>query len=88
MVMKSYEVFVDVNVELSDFGIEDLIDEVERRGYKVQTPDDIDEATEIEKCILNLKEDFINWYALGMKNENFEKILKEFFKDTVNEYIM
>ena len=74
-----------IDVDLSDFDIQDLIEEVERSGYTVTSAD---EAANYEKKIEDLRGDFINWYECGMKNETFEKILKEFFKDTIGEYIV
>jgi hypothetical protein len=74
-----------IHVELSDFDIEDLIEEVERSGYVVMEKED---AADYEKKIHALMHDFINWYQFGMKNENFEKILKEFFKDTIDEHVI
>lgn len=76
---------VEVDVDLEDFSTNDLIDELRERGYSVEAKD---EVTALEDQILSLKEDFINWYQFGMKNENFEKIMQKFFKDTIDEYVV
>lgn len=85
MITKSIETIVDVNVDLDDFDTDDLIDELEERGYSVEAKD---EVTALEDQIRNLKEDFVLWKDLGMKNEMFEKIMQNFFKDTIDEYIL
>ncbi len=74
-----------IHVDLADFDIADLIEEVESCGYVVMEKED---AVDYEKKIHALKDDFINWYQFGMKNENFEKVMKEFFKDTIDEYVV
>lgn len=78
---------IDVDLNLDEFEITELIDELEKQGYIILdksyqvTPDDLKDK------IYMLKEDFLNWYQLGMSNERFEKTLKQFFLDTIDEYI-
>lgn len=84
MVTKTIYTNVEVDVDLDDFGTDDLIDELELRGFTVANKED---SIQYEDRIFSLKEDFINWYQFGMTNEKFEKTLKQFFLDTVNEYI-
>lgn len=85
MIRKSIETIVDVDVDLDDFDDGELIDELRERGYSVESKD---EVTALEDQILTLKDDFINWYQFGMKNETFEKILQKFFKDTIDEHVI
>lgn len=82
MVTKYVETAVDVDLE--DFENDELIEELEARGYAVLEKND----TTLEDQIRDLREDFITWYQFGMKNENFEKIMKEFFKETIDEHIL
>lgn len=76
---------VEVDVELDEFSTNDLIDELRERGYSVEAKD---EVTTLEDQILTLKDDFINWYQFGMKNETFEKIMQKFFKETIDEHVI
>jgi spore coat polysaccharide biosynthesis predicted glycosyltransferase SpsG len=76
---------VAVDVELDDFNTDELIDELEERGYSIQAKD---EVTALEDQIRNLKEDFVLWKDLGMKNEMFEKIMQNFFKETIDEHVI
>jgi len=56
---------VDVDVDLNDFDDNELIDELEHRGYKCidvdETPAYIVTAEEIELVLLLLDNDFRNW---------------------------
>ena len=85
--MATVSAYVDVEVDLDDFVTDDLIEELEDRGFIVMDKDDSDGPEHLKDNIHRLKEDFIEWYQFGMKNENFENRLKEFFKETINEYI-
>lgn len=84
MVRKTVDTYVEVDVDLDEFDDTDLIDELKSRGYEVTDKDD---TIYYEDHIHSLKEDFLNWYQLGMKNESFEKTMKHFFLDTIDEYI-
>lgn len=79
---------VEFDVDLDDFDTSELIEQVERWGFVVMDKDESDTPDNLKDKIHMLKEDFINWHQFGMKNEDFENILKEFFKDTIDEYIM
>ena len=85
--MATVNVNANVDVDLDDFNTEDLIEELEIRGFIVMDKDDSDGPEHLKDNIHKLKEDFINWYQFGMKNENFEASMKEFFKETIDEYI-
>lgn len=86
--MATVSAYVDVDVDLDDFNTDELIDELEARGYIVMDKDDSGAPESLKDQIHNLKEDFILWHNFGMKNEVFERILKEFFKETIGEYIV
>ena len=80
---------VDVYVDLCDFHIDELTDEIENRGFTVVCKDESLEAKErIMDDIHNLYQDFILWKDLGMKNEIFEKILKEFFSEHLDKNVL
>ena len=76
---------VDLDEVLERLSDEDLLEEVECRN--LETPA-TKEANKIEDCIKRLRDDFINWHQFGMSNENFEKTMKQFFKETIGEYIV
>jgi len=78
------DIEVEVDIDARDFSTDELIEELRSRGHEVI---EIEERNAIEDNIRNLREDFINWYQFGMKNEDFEKTLKKFFFDTIDEYI-
>lgn len=77
-------IYTNVEVELDDLNTDDLISELEDRGYTVLSKDDLNHY---EDHIRSLHQDFLNWYQFGMKNENFEKTMKQFFLNTIDEYI-
>ena len=80
--------YVTVQVDLSDIETDDLIDEVERRGYEVHDANAKEEAESTIDEIHNLYQAFINWKDFGNKNESFECDLKEFFKVTLDRYVV
>ncbi len=83
---------VQVEIDLEDISSDELIDELEDRGFTVVDPGEKKESVQENEKVLddihNLYQDFLLWKDLGMKNEMFEKILKEFFKDTIDEYVV
>lgn len=81
-------VLAEVTVDLNDFETDELRDEIESRGLTVIDPDDSDGPDFYKDRIRTLKSDFINWKDFGMSNERFEDVLKQFFKDTVDDYIV
>ena len=78
---------IEVDVDADDLDKDELIEAVESMGYLVIDKDDCDSPDVMKEKILLLKDDFLNWYQFGMSNEVFEKTLKQFFLDTVDEYI-
>lgn len=85
--MATVNVNANVDVDLDDFNTDDLIEELEIRGFIVMDKDHSDGPEYLKDNIHKLKDEFINWYQFGMKNENFEKIMKQFFINTIDEHI-
>ncbi len=80
---------VDVDVDLRDFHIDDLMDELEDRGYSVICRDESIQAKErIMDDIHNLYQDFILWNDTMMTNENFGTILKNFFSEHLDKNVL
>lgn len=84
--------YINVNIDISDFDDDDLIEEVERRKYRVMAPGQIDEDIEAFHRTLdeihNLYHAFCAWKDFGNKNENFERDLKSFFDTTIDKVIL
>lgn len=78
-------IYTSVEIDLSDLNTDDIIGELEDRGYTVLSKDDLHSY---EDHIHSLYQDFLNWYQFGMKNENFEKTMKQFFLNTIDKYII
>lgn len=79
---------VEVEIDASDLDVDELIEAVEALGLTVIDDDAEDSPENLKKHIECLREDFINWKDCGMSNEKFEGILKSFFKDTIDDYIV
>lgn len=75
--------YVSVHVDLDEFDDDELIDELESRGYKVFDKDGDVSPKPIQEPIQTLYTTFQT-----MDRDYFEKELKKFFRDTldVNEY--
>lgn len=69
----------EVEVELSDFDVDDLVDELESRGYTVLDNDD----SRTEKAITRL---YYDW--LQMTPERFNEEIKKFFSEALNKHIL
>lgn len=84
--------FVSVQIDISNLETDDVIDEVERRGYTVLSSDQIDWTEEqLQRTvdeIHNLYQAFIHWKDFGMKDSTFEKDLKDFFKITLDKVVL
>jgi hypothetical protein len=83
---------VNVQVDLSEIDAEDLIEEIERRDYRVLIPGEIDEDVEALHRTLdeiqNLYHAYLHWKDFGNKNENFERELKDFFDTTLDKVVL
>ena len=71
------EVEVDVDVEMNDFDDDDLVEEIEKRGYTVYRNDRGDTSL-----------DYLYSTYLTTPRETFEKELKKYFREKlgVNTY--
>lgn len=86
MVFKTVTVDVDVDVDLDDYDIDDLVYELESRGYKGVIGDEKEDTLithNINDIIFKLYRDYTT-----VSPEMFNIILKRFFRETlnVNEY--
>ncbi len=80
---------VEVDVDLRDLHIDDLMDELEDRGYSVICRDESIQAKErIMDDIHNLYQDFILWNDTMMTNYRFEIILKKFFSEHLDKNVL
>ena len=84
--------YVNVQIDISDIDTDDLIENVERRGYRVMEKGQIDEDVEALHRTLDSVEDlyytFCAWKDGCVKNEYFERELKSFFDATVDKVIL
>jgi len=78
----SKDVYVDVDVDLSDFEISDLIEELERQDYIVTHKDDFPSLNEQAKD--QLYKIYRDYTFFGKDSVFFEKGLKDFFEDHLN----
>lgn len=83
--------YINVNIDISDFDDDDLIEDIERRGYRVMMRGQIDEDVEALQSTLdeihNLYHSFCAWKD-GDKNERFENELKRFFLETIDMKVL
>ncbi len=83
---------VQVEIDLEDISTDELIDELEGRGFTVVDPGEKEESVQENENVLDdihdLYQDFLLWKDLGMKNEIFEKILKEFFSEHLDKNVL
>lgn len=79
------DVYIDIDLD-QEIDIHDLIDAVEYSGYTVSLNEE-EMVLDIEN-IESLRSDFILWKDGSMTNEAFEKIMKRFFLDTLDDYIV
>lgn len=87
--------FLEIEVRPTQFETDELIEELESRGYDVLKEDDISEAAYQEEQLENLKDclhavyrDFLLWKDFGMKDSSFEQTLIKFFDDTLDEKVV
>ncbi len=80
---------IDVVVDLRQLHIDDLIEELEDRGYSVICRDESLEAKEkIMDDLHNLYQDFILWDDSMMTNYRFGTILKKFFSEHLDKNVL
>jgi hypothetical protein len=77
-----------INVEVD---LENVIYELESRGYSVCDPDtesaNVETIKDMEDDIYNLYQDFICWKDLGMKDSTFEIAMKRFFEKHTDKIV-
>lgn len=76
-----------VRIDMDDIDTEDLVDELEARGYKVIDSDEND-FEQVLDDINNLYRDFIYWKDYAMKDSNFESALKRFFEKHTDKIVV
>lgn len=84
--------YINVQVDTDGFETDDLIDVIERRGYRVLMPGQIDEDVEALHRTLdeihNLYGSFLAWKDGCVKNEYFEREIKTFFDTTIDKVVL
>jgi hypothetical protein len=74
MAVKTIEAYVDVDVNLDDFEDQELIDEIESRGYHVSddptTSVHLDDA-DLEYLLELLDKQGVNWYNTRVRDKVF-----------------
>ena len=75
---------VEVEVYLEEFDDDDLIDEIESRGYEVYNKGEVKKTSESEKS--HMIKDISDLYSTytTCSRELFEKQLKKFFSEHLN----
>lgn len=81
----SQEVEFEVNLDLADFDDDELIGEIEDRGFFLLDQDDSGAMSDAAKDdIYNLYRDFIRWDKNEMPDNGFVLSLKKFFEENLN----
>jgi hypothetical protein len=84
--------YVNVQIDISDIDTDDLIENVERRGYRVLEKGQIDEDVEALHRTLdeihNLYHSFLAWKDGCVKNVYFEREIKTFFDATIDMKVL
>ena len=71
-----------VHLEYIDLETDDLIEELESRGFTVSESKELPDFA-VNK-IHDFYQDYILWKQFGMKDSNFEKIADNFFSETLD----
>ncbi len=80
---------VQVDVDLEDIDTDELIDEIEDRGFSVISRDEATMQNEaIVDDIHNLYQDFILWNDTMMADKQFGIILKQFFSEHLDKNVL
>jgi hypothetical protein len=84
--------YLNVQIDLSEFDSDPLMEEIENRGYRIMLPGEIDADIEAFNKTLDdihdLYQSFCAWKDGGVKNEYFENDLKSFFLDTIDMRVL
>ena len=80
-----------VRIDMDDLETEDLVEELEDRGYTVIEPDgeneNIDTINSTEDDIYNLYRDYVQWTDNKSSCSSFESALKRFFEKHTNKIV-
>lgn len=80
-----------VRIDMDDIETEDLVEELEDRGYTVSDPGEVSANVEtikdMEDDIYNLYRDFIDWDEFGKSDGDFAAILKRFFEKHTDKIV-
>ena len=80
--------YATIRIDLDEVDTDDLIEEIEDRGYSVNLSGKVSEDTEALHRTLdeihNLYQAFTCWKDFGMKDSTFESDLKKFFLETID----
>lgn len=86
---------LEIEVRPTQFETDELVEELESRGYDVVNENDMNEAACQEEQLELLKDrlhavyrDFLLWKDFGMKDSSFEQTLIKFFDDTLDEKVV
>lgn len=83
---------VDVDIDMDDIDTDDLIDELESRGFTVVDPGKKEKSVQAKERIMddihNLFQDFKLWDDSMMTNYRFEIILKKFFSEHLDKNVL
>jgi len=74
MAVKTIEAYVDVDVNLDDFDNQELIDEIEHRGYHVSNDPTTSvhlENEDLEYLLELLDKQGVNWYNTRVRDKVF-----------------
>ena len=81
-----------VRIDMDDIETEDLVEELEARGYTVIEPDgeneNIDTINSMEDDIYNLYRDYVEWAGNKSSCSSFESALKGFFEKHTNKIVI
>ena len=80
-----------VRIDMDDIETEDLVEELEDRGYTVIEPDgeneSVDTINSMEDDIYNLYRDYVQWAGNKSSCSSFESALKRFFEKHTNKIV-
>lgn len=83
--------YIQVPIDMNDVGTEDMIEELESRGYTVIEPDgeneNVDTINIIEDDIYNLYRDYVQWIGNKASCSSFESALKCFFEKHTDKIV-
>lgn len=84
--------FLEIEVRPTQFETDELIQELESRGFNSYKDDEItaleEETEKLKDHLHTVYRDFLLWKDLGMKDSSFEEILKKFFDDTLDARVI